>query len=96
MSTTTVTAALTAALNADDVPILNGVYPLPNGRGSSMTNDQCDLVDWGVLYGLAFAMLREGDPWADTRDLAAHARDAVRDALTAAEQAPEMIDEVTA
>lgn len=95
MSTTsTVAAALIAALTTDDVPILDGNYPLPNGRAGAGTSENRDLADVCVLYGLAFAMLRERDPWAHTRDLAAHARDAVRDALTATGFMPEMIEEL--
>lgn len=40
-----------------------------------LTEPEEDLRDWGVVYGMAFALMREQEPWEPLEDVAARAVD---------------------
>lgn len=71
MSTTTSNLAdlVYGVMSCEDDSVNNTAHGAVNWQGT----DQLDCIDWGVVFGMCFAILRERDPWATHGQLAAEA-----------------------
>jgi hypothetical protein len=71
----TVTERITALLRVDDTG--EGPFGVcgnfPHGARGTLTQFELDMRDWGLVYGMASAMIRAEDPWETIDSVAARA-----------------------
>lgn len=48
--------------------------------GTSLTEWELDLLDWGFVYGMAFALCRDEEPWESLENVSRRAHDVAREA----------------
>lgn len=70
----TIAEKIRAVVSGDDEPLRDGfllnLHKRPvMGPGSALAAFELDLLDWGALFGLGFALVREANPWANPGEI---------------------------